>query len=359
MVLRPDALSRHGGDVVQAEGTARALRSMGVNVTLSAGESLESADLVHVFNLQTPDWTLSMVRAAKRLGKPVALSPVYWSRRRFLLGAATQLPFVLPCLPHGWRERPGAESGRQTAPLIPLGHRRAMQEVLRSSSVLLPNSEAEAEHLMASFPELRKRRDAIHVVPNGVDVEAYDRSLGAAMDPEFPSLPDEFLLCVARIDFRKNQLRLIRASERLGLSLVCAGSPVGSSAWHRAYHAACRRAGRHVTFLGQVPQDRLWPLYARCAVHCLPSYFETPGLSNLEAALAGARLITTPWGSTREYLGDDAVYADPGKVSSISAAVERALASKPSPCLAERIRERYSWPKAAEATYRAYSALLS
>lgn len=358
MVLRPDALRRHGGDYVQAQKTADALRRMGVSVTLSAGESLASADLIHVFNLQTPEWTLSQVRAAWRLRKPVVLSPVYWTSRRLLLSAAVQFPYVLPRLPAAWRERPAADSNRQTAPLVPIGRRKAMREILRSGSAILPNSHAEADHLKAQFPELRGRQDAIHVVPNGVDVEAYDRFRKDSPDGSLSSLPDEFLLCVGRIDFRKNQLRLIRATERLGLSLVCAGAPVVNSAWHRAYDAACRRLGRRVTFLGHVPQDHLWPLYARCSVHCLPSFFETPGLSNLEAALVGARLATTPRGSTREYLGDDAVYADPRSVSSIAAAIETALDSSPSSRLAGRVRQRYTWQKAAEATFRAYSAVL-
>ena len=98
MVIRPDAGLRPGGDVVQAEKTAEALRRTGVRVRLGSGEGMSDADVVHIFNLQTPAWTLAQVRAAQRLHKPVVLSPIYWSRHRLLLGAAAQFPRVLPHL---------------------------------------------------------------------------------------------------------------------------------------------------------------------------------------------------------------------------------------------------------------------
>ena len=43
----------------------------------------------------------------------------------------------------------------------------------------------------------------------------------------------------------------------------------------------------------------------------LPSWFETPGLAALEAALAGCSVVITPFGSTREYFGDLVEYARP------------------------------------------------
>src|SRR5439155_10534755 len=90
MVIRPDAGLRPGGDVVQAEKTAEALRRTGVRVRLGSGEGMSDADVVHIFNLQTPAWTLAQVRAAQRLRKPIVLSPVYWNWHRLLLGAAAQ-----------------------------------------------------------------------------------------------------------------------------------------------------------------------------------------------------------------------------------------------------------------------------
>lgn len=355
MVLRPDASRRPGGDLVQAQKTAEALRKKGVRVTLGSGEGMSEADVVHVFNLQTPAWTLAQVRTARRLQKPVVLSPIYWSSRRLLLGAAVQLPQVLPHVPAAMVARRAGAPDRQVVPLWPLGHRRILREILSRCRLLLPNSQAEAGLLQAEFPELRKRTDSIQVVPNGVDVEAWERTRRQDVVSNEFGLPEEFALCVARIEFRKNQLRLIKAAARVGLPLVLVGGPVRLSSIHRAYYQACKAARTRVTFLGHLPQEELWSLYARCTVHCLPSYFETPGLSNLEAALAGARVMTTPYGSTREYFGRLATYCEPTSVRSIGRAIAKALEARPDAELQGIVRERYNWGRVAEATLAAYS----
>lgn len=324
---------------------------------MTSGEGIASADVVHVFNLRTPDWTLGQVLAAKALHKPVVLSPIYWNDLRFPLGAALQVGRVVPYLPSAAvaDERPP----RDATPLLPVGHRAQERSILRQCDRILPNSRAEAGHLVAEFPELRSRTSAIDVVPNGVDVESYDRARAAPPSPELEGIPEDFILCVSRIDYRKNVLALVRATARLGVPLVLAGTPVRSTAFHRAYEAACRARGPHVRFLGHLPMERIWPLYRCASLHALPSFFETPGLSNLEAGLAGARLVVTPRGCTREYFGDDAGYAEPLSVRSIVRALERARSRPPPAGLADRIRRSYSWDRVAAATRAAYETALS
>ena len=302
---------------------------------------MASADVVHVFNLQTPDWSLGQVRAAKALGKPVVLSPIYWRDLRLPLGALLQFGFVVPHL-----VSTTILTGRgpeDVAPVFPVGHRTAARGLLAACDRLLPNSQAEADHLVAEFPELRRRAESISVVPNGVDVESFDRAHDAPPGPEALDLPEDFVLCVSRIDYRKNVLALIRATARLRLPLILAGAPVRRTALHRAYEAACHAHGPHVRFLGHLPQERTWSLYRRCSVHALPSFFETPGLSNLEAALAGARIVTTARGCARECLGVSSEYADPLSVRSIAAAVQRSLARPAPPDLSRLVRERFTW----------------
>ena len=352
IVLRPDAAARPGGDAVQAQKTAEALRRLGVGVTLSSGEGVAHADVVHVFNLQTADWTLGQVRAAKRLGKPVVLSPIYWRDVRLPLGALLRMGAVLPYLARS-RATEGA-GPRATVPLLPAGHSRAARASLDQVDALLPNSEAESRHLAEAYPAVRRRGVPVSVVPNGVDVASFDRAGAQPADAALLDLPKDFVLCASRIEYRKNTLALIRATHRLGVPLVLAGAEVASTVWHRAYAAACRAHGEDVRFLGPLPQERLWPLYRACAVHALPSFFETPGLSNLEAALAGARIVTTPNGSAPEYFGDRAEYADPLSVRSIAAAIRRALARPAPPDLPRLVRERFTWDRAAAATLAAY-----
>ena len=67
MVIRPDADTNFGGDRVQMIETAKALRNLGVDVVERVGPTevsdYDSIDIVHLFNLQTPVFTLAEARA--------------------------------------------------------------------------------------------------------------------------------------------------------------------------------------------------------------------------------------------------------------------------------------------------------
>ncbi|MFQ5806530.1 MAG: glycosyltransferase family 1 protein, partial [Phycisphaerae bacterium] len=93
-------------------------------------------------------------------------------------------------------------------------------------------------------------------------------------------------------------------------------------------------------------------------VHACVSWYETPGLASLEAALSGCNLVVTPGGSTREYFGNQAYYCEPDNPGSIRAAVEAALAAAPDPELACRIAREFNWDAAAKNTLRGYQLAL-
>lgn len=358
MVLRPDAFSRPGGDTEQAEQTARALERIGVHAWISDGGDLGAADVVHAFNLHTPEWTWLQVQEARRLGKAVVLSTVYWRSLAMYAGSVPLLPHLAPYLLGAISAQSGtAPPERRTISIFAALRLRAFRKILRQCHIIAPNSIAEAEFLKSDFPELRSRPDAVHVVVNGVDVDTYDRARSAPPQP-IPELPARFAFCAARVDFRKNILRLIQARQRLGLPLVLTGFASGTTPFHDAYFEACHQYGGQVRFVGRVSREVLWMLYSRCAVHVLPSFYETPGLSSLEAALAGAPVVTTPYGSPKEYFGDLVEYCEPTSVRSIAAAISRALQGPPRPELAARVRERYTWDHAAHATKEAYESAL-
>ncbi len=107
-----------------------------------------------------------------------------------------------------------------------------------------------------------------------------------------------------------------------------------------------------------LPPDELAPLYRSAAVHACPSWYETPGLASLEAALCGCRVVSTERGSAPEYFGDEAEYCSPRDPASIRAAILRARSRPPSPALAEQISGRFNWQRAAEATAAGYELAL-
>jgi len=53
----------------------------------------------------------------------------------------------------------------------------------------------------------------------------------------------------------------------------------------------------------------------------LPTRYETPGRAALEAGLAGANVVITPYGGTREYSEEFAEYAEPHSVDSIKGGI--------------------------------------
>jgi glycosyltransferase involved in cell wall biosynthesis len=98
--------------------------------------------------------------------------------------------------------------------------------------------------------------------------------------------------------------------------------------------------------------------YAACDVFILPSQFETPGIAALEAGLAGAKIVITPVGGTKDYFGDDAVYVEPTSIESIANGIEAALKNKKDDVLRTRIEKEFLWHTVGEKTKHVYEEIL-
>jgi glycosyltransferase involved in cell wall biosynthesis len=279
---------------------------------------------------------LELARVARARGVPVVLSPICWVEPRAIAALAPSPARAAWDL---------AKWGVKAAcPRWP-SWRRAL---LGLADAILPNSQAEARQLVRLFGADPR---ALRVVPNGVDgrfARAEPSAFRAAVGLE------DFVLYVGRVEPRKNVLGLIRGLRGRGLPLVVIGDVVPG---HEAYGAACRReGGSSVVWRPRVEHDDplLGSAYAAARVFALPSWFETPGLAALEAALAGVAVVITPLGCTREYFGDAAVYARPDRPSEIGRGIERARRQGPDPGLAARIGARCLWPEVARRTAEAY-----
>lgn len=336
MWLRPGVREIPGGHLIQMERTAEALRALGVVVTTchSAQPDLTDVDVLHCF-----DPTAEMIRAGRVAGLPVVVSPIYCSKA-YVLGVASGRSVGRRLLRIARLTRSVAFRGslataeRIVEPLVNL------RSAFEAADLLLPNSDLEARAI---------RRDLdvstpMDVVPNGVASNIFTPSDQARSG----------VLYVARIDPHKNQLGLIQAMKSTSVKLTIVGP---AHPHHQDYERACRSAaGSTVEFLDGRTQDDLVALYQSARVHAMPSWFETTGLSSLEAALCGCNVVTTDRGYASEYFDDLAWYCDPSSPDSIRAAVLTALDS-PTPPLADRILDRYTWHHAAAATLAAYERL--
>ena len=161
---------------------------------------------------------------------------------------------------------------------------------------------------------------------------------------------------MGRIEPRKNQLALLEALRETDIPVTLVGQ---GGRYSRGYARRCRQAaGAKVRFIDQQPAGALRELYRSARVHACVSWYETPGLASLEAALSGCVIVATPGGCTREYLGGDAYYCRPDDPESIRAVVEAALAAAPSRTLAERVAREFTWEAAADKTLEAYRLAL-
>jgi glycosyltransferase involved in cell wall biosynthesis len=188
------------------------------------------------------------------------------------------------------------------------------------------------------------------MVPNGVDEDVFDGD-------GHPVQKDPLMVvCAARIEGIKNQLHLIRALNDTPYQLFLIGAHAPNQ---RGYYRECRKlASGNIHFTGRIPQQEVKAYYRRAKVHVLPSWFETTGLSSLEAAAMGCQVVITHYGDAHEYFSQDAFYCDPSSPASIRQAVEEAAAGGDTVSLRQRIHSHYTWEKATRKTYEAYRMVL-
>ncbi len=327
-----------GGPNTQIRRTADALRSLGVETILFdpwAPFDRGSADLVHIFSAGVG--TYHLAREIRSLGIPMVVSPITYSTHsapfvRTALAATRLLQHLGPGI---WSDY------------------GFLADLCSWAAQVVPNTQAEANLVIRG---LGADPEKVTVIPNGVDPGFSDG------DPaEFARRYGvrNYILNVGHIGHpRKNVLALIQALGSIDHPSVIIGRFVGSE-----YGDACLREARkhpRIHLIDGLPNDSalLRSAYAGAEVFVLPSLFETPGIAALEAGLAGARVVITPYGGTREYFGDLATYVDPHSVSSIREGILRALRTPKDDRLRERIRQKYLWNEVAVQTLAVYRRVL-
>jgi glycosyltransferase involved in cell wall biosynthesis len=354
MIARSTLFTCRGGDTVQVMQTASYLRALGVVVDVKlANEPIDYGQysLLHFFNIIRPADILYHINNAK---KPYVVSTIfvdyseYEKQQRkgvagFVFGfiSADGIEYLKTIA----RKLLGRDSLRSLS-YVWRGQRKSVCNILDRASLLLPNSGSEYKRL-----QNRYQVTADHtVITNGVDDRIFSNEHVHSKDPLL-------VICVARIEGIKNQLNLIKALTGTKYRLLLIGSPAPNQL---AYYRACRKAaGSNISFIGQVKQEELNHYYRMAKVHVLPSWFETTGLSSLEAGMMQCNIVITKKGDTMEYFGDHAFYCDPSSPASIYNAIEDAAQSETGPALQQKIRTQHTWQQAAEQTKNAYQKALS
>ena len=337
----PSAFQNKGGGEIVLEKTEEYLKKEGIEVVRfnTWDDKIEDFDILHVFG--SVKECLPFMRVAKDRKTKIVLESIFWSDyRRAFHEEGSVIEKAEKILRH---------TVKRVLPFFPSG-RKKMFEI---ADIIFPNSLNEAKQISRLFAI---SMDKMFVIPNGVDISF------SQADPENfvnkYSLKD-FVLSVGRIEPRKNQLNLIRAMKEVDRDLVLVGDTVSGYEWYR--QLCEQEATSRVHFLNgfEHGSDMLLSAYAAADTFVLPGWFETPGLAALEAALAGAKVVATNGGSTKEYFKDYVFYFDPKNVLDLRRKIEDCSNIEKSQKLREYISETYLWEKVAKKTIEGYKVVLS
>lgn len=355
-----------GGDTIQISKYREYLENLdcSARVALESAPDLTEVDLVHCFNVQVVEQTYPQIAHAKACGKKVVFSPIYWNMDEYYafrqshardFGSHAAKEWArrhwgahYACLRQGWADKDSSRFGFFLR-LAAQGRRRLQRRCLDLADLILVSAMSEKEILIRDFG--LSDRDKIRILPNGVDRIFHCPDPGFFM--ERFGLRD-FLLAVGRMEPHKNQIAVLRAARGLPYTLVFIGTRRDERYWER-----CRsEAGPKTVFLGYVPHELLPSAYAAAQAHILASWFDIPGLVNLEAGLAGCNVISTDRGSSDDYLGRDAWYVAPRDVPGMTRAIREAMETKKRGDLQRKLLANYTWDAIAKLLLDYYRAVL-
>ncbi|MGH2649466.1 MAG: glycosyltransferase family 4 protein, partial [Ginsengibacter sp.] len=279
-IARSSLYSVKGGDTVQIINTAKNLQQLNVDVDIKLTHekiNYDQYDLLHFFNLIRPADILPHIR---KLEIPFVVTPLLIDYteydKQYRKGFSGRLFRVLPGGKTEYiktiaRWAKGQQSLNTYSYLLK-GQDRSIRNIIKKAALFLPNSEMEYKQLEQWYSV----RPAYCVIPNGIDESLFSQ-------PAINNYPKDnnMVLCVARIEGLKNQLNLIKALNNSRYELFIIGH---ASVNQSAYYEECKKiAAKNIHFVNHLPQEQLIQFYRKAKVHILPSWFETCGLSTLEA----------------------------------------------------------------------------
>jgi len=367
MQSRKNFYDLKGGDTVQLLKTKAELEKLGVEVDISLEyePDLTTYDLVHLSNVTRIQETYLQMKNAKRQNKPVVLSTIYWPTEEFEKQGQTGIRRIinsylgidneerLKALARYVKDKKSRDIA--TRNLWKLSYTKMQQYVVNNTDFFLPNSKMEMDMLCEVFGV---KTDKYKIIPNAIDANV------ARMQDKL-EIPDEFetyknaVICVGRIEPRKNQLSLVRALDGSNYKLVLVGAVSDNQKSYFEKIKPYIERNPNFFYIPRIENDRLYLLYKVCKVSALPSWLDTPGLVSLEAGAMGCNLAISSKGTTREYFGDLAEYCLPNDIEGIRKAIDNAFKRQKNNELKERIFENYTWEIAASKTMKAYQEVLS
>lgn len=375
---RKNCFERKGGDTVQMMKTKEFLEKafdVNIKICLTPEEIIadKTAQIVHIFNLETINETNEFIKAAKQTNKKVVLSTIHWNLldtyyvkyleylnippidvpnivKQILISIFNFFILNIPALRNSFKEY--VEKGL----CCTKRYKESRQNALKSADLLLPNSYEEMILCADDFGLDRNYiKDKSIVVPNATDF-----TVGTDEIIDEFNLPQNYVVIAGRIDSTKNQYNIVRAlfnDKEIGIVIV--GRVQNEKTFQRINKLAQKRG--NVFFLNQVLQEKLVAIYKNAICHCLPSFYDTTGLVNIEALLCGCPIVV----SNSKHcpvefyeFGKFGEICDPYSPKSIRNAVYKILENNKRVEISNDYKYKISYENVAKLTFLAYERLL-
>lgn len=347
---RENAFSMPGGDTIVMNRLQEKFKARGVDVDFSANPFVDAAryDIVHIFNLTLKELTDAFARNAASHNVPVVVTslqedfPLYFNKgemvthiiQKYIETGQSKLFF-----------EQSMELLKQTPPAPVV---TAPWTVI-NADLIFPCGATEEKFIKSLHPDAHTS-----CVPFGSTI----KNLDAAPDLFYSRFGiKDFVLFVGRMEMRKNQLMLLKALEDDDIPIVFADGGFTYTPHYRHLCDQFKRKGKTL-FTGRLDDEMLISAFKTARVHCVPSWYELPGLVTLEAARYGCAVAASSWGAISDYLGETCYYCAPDNHTSIRSAILNAFELGSPPGLFEKAQS-YTWENSADVTLAKYAEVIS
>lgn len=280
--------------------------------------NLDDVDLIHFFGCLPS--SLDFISFLKKdCGIPLVISPNFWPD------------------PEGW-----AKSGVLSS----------IKSILWLADRIIVNSYIEEEALTRL---MGIDHEYISIVNNGVG-EVYFKETSPVFFREKYRIHDKFILNIANVEPRKNQLAFLKALKYFpNLKLITIGNI--RDQWY--YEACVSEAPLQFVYISQVEANSeiLASAIAAAEFFAMPSLVETPSIASLEAAACGAKILTTHLGSTSEYFGNYVDYINPYSIDSMVDGIKNILSRGESADLKTHIKNNFEWRQVCSQLTEVYASI--
>ncbi len=202
--------------------------------------------------------------------------------------------------------------------------------------------------------------DKFSVVPNGINTDVFYPI------PEIGREKNRIMVTNSADTPLKGLHYLLKAvaeiSKKRKIKLIVIGAPKEDSGIIKLIREL--GIGHYVTFTGRIDDEEFVKQYAKTSLAVVPSLYEGFGLPVGEAMACGVPVVSTTGGALPEVVGDAGILVPPGDHEALAKGITTLLdnsdiAMELGQAGYKRVKEHFSWKKAAEKTVDVYQEVIS